>query len=79
MGRYSTPRESRTTFGGAGLAEVAAELGMSRERVRQIERQALAKARALLAARGLTIEHFLDAVQRDRHDCGVDPATPEWR
>lgn len=58
---------------------MAAELGVSRERVRQIEREALAKARALLEMRGLTVEHFLDAIERDRPDCGVEQDTPDWR
>lgn len=47
----------------ATLEEVAAVLGVSRERVRQIEAQALAKVRAALAARGVTADAFLD-VQR---------------
>jgi hypothetical protein len=40
--------------GGASLAEVAAELGVCRERVRQIETQALAKLRRALERQGLT-------------------------
>lgn len=36
------------------LEEVASELGVCRERVRQIEKQALEKVRAGFAARGIT-------------------------
>lgn len=41
------------------MDEVAAELGMSRERVRQIEHRALGKLRKLIAERGLTFEDFV--------------------
>lgn len=41
------------------LREVAAELGITKERVRQIERKALAKLNARLQARGLSAELIL--------------------
>ncbi|HWP29473.1 MAG TPA: sigma-70 family RNA polymerase sigma factor [Chloroflexota bacterium] len=57
--RYLTPREARVLqlrFGLAGeaprtLTEIAAEVGVSRERVRQIEAEALAKLRQAAAFR----------------------------
>jgi hypothetical protein len=42
------------------LGEVAAVLGVSRQRVAQIEAQALDKLRRALAERGYSAEHFLD-------------------
>lgn len=41
------------------LEEVAVELGMSRERVRQIEKEALAKLRKALELRGLSFDALL--------------------
>lgn len=49
---------------GTPLAEIADELGLSRERVRQIEASALAKLRVALEAEGLTaddVHAWLDA------------------
>lgn len=75
MGRYRAPRAMTARHGGARIEDVAAELGLSRERVRQIENAALEKARTLLAERGLTLAHFLGALERDRPDC---PVEQEW-
>ena len=44
----------------ATLEEVAAVLGVSRQRVQQLEAQALQKARRVLERRGIQPEHFLD-------------------
>jgi len=41
------------------LQEIAEEMGLSRERVRQIERQALAKVKAILIAQGYTLDDVL--------------------
>lgn len=52
------------------LAEIGQELGITRERVRQIEAQALRKVRAALVVRGFTVAewreylHTLDAPPR---------------
>lgn len=42
------------------LEEVGHALGVSRERVRQLENRALKKARAILARKGFTLQDFLD-------------------
>lgn len=43
--------------------EVAAVLGISRQRVHQIETEALEKLRAICAARGITASDFYDVVK----------------
>jgi DNA-directed RNA polymerase sigma subunit (sigma70/sigma32) len=47
--------------GGAEMtqADIAAALGVSRQRAIQIEQSALAKARAILSARGMRLEDIL--------------------
>ena len=42
------------------LQEIAEELGVSRERVRQIERQALAKVKAFLIRQGYEPDDFIN-------------------
>lgn len=42
------------------LEEVSQELGISRERVRQLENRALAKAKQILERRGYTLQDLLD-------------------
>ena len=42
------------------LQEIAEELGISRERVRQIERQALVKVKAILIRQGYEPDDFID-------------------
>jgi RNA polymerase nonessential primary-like sigma factor len=42
------------------LQEIAEELGVSRERVRQIERQALAKVKAYLLRQGYEPDDLID-------------------
>jgi hypothetical protein len=51
---------------GCTLEEVGQELGLTRERIRQIEKAALAKVRAGLEAKGITEELWLDHL-RDLH------------
>lgn len=51
--------------GGASLDEVAAELKLSRERVRQIENIALDKCRAILQERGFSLEDMLPSSGTD--------------
>ena len=46
----------------ASFAEIAAELGCSKARVQQIEAQALAKVRVLLAQRGYRAVDLFDAL-----------------
>jgi len=46
------------------LAEVADALGLSRQRVQQVEKVALRKLRRALEARGLTLEDFIADVTR---------------
>ena len=48
------------------LAEIGDELGLTRERTRQILVGALIKAEAILRRRGLTLRDFVDAVDRPR-------------
>jgi DNA-directed RNA polymerase sigma subunit (sigma70/sigma32) len=48
------------------LGEVAAAMGISRQRVQQIEREALGKIRAALEARGLTLDDFVDTARSGR-------------
>ena len=43
--------------------EVAVVLGISRQRVHQIEAEALEKLRAICAARGITAPDFYDVVK----------------
>jgi DNA-directed RNA polymerase sigma subunit (sigma70/sigma32) len=50
--------------------EVAAMLGVSRQRAQQIEQTALAKARAVLERRGLTAADLFDLIQRGHHGGG---------
>jgi hypothetical protein len=50
---------SERFHGGATLLEVAAELGVSRERVRQIECAALAKLRSALEREGLSFQDLV--------------------
>lgn len=45
------------------LGEIAAELGVTRERARQIEARALYKLRVALAMRGYTVADFFDGVK----------------
>jgi len=51
---------TEATRGGATLEEIARELGLCRERVRQIENQAILKCRAWAARRGLDAAALLD-------------------
>lgn len=56
---------------GATFAEIGAELGVSRERARQIEQQALRKLAVILERRGLTLEDLLPT-----HPGGGEPSNP---
>lgn len=58
-----------------GLAEIADVLGVSRERVRQIEEEALAKLRAALEAEGLTAHDVGDWLSR-RPESESDRSVP---
>ena len=60
--------------GGAhnSLEEIADELGVTRERVRQIEEAGLKKLRKMADEEGLTLQDFL-ADDIDRHDATVWP------
>lgn len=57
--RNPCTRRAGYTHGGATLDVVAKELGVSRERVRQIETQALRKLRSWLRWYGLTLDDLL--------------------
>jgi hypothetical protein len=52
---------------------IAAEIGVSRQRVQQLLAKGILKARAACDARGLTWEDFADAMARDGHRCRVEP------
>ena len=45
------------------LAEIGQELGLTRERVRQIEAQALRKVRAALVERGFSLAEWLEHIR----------------
>lgn len=49
---------------GMSLEEVARELGVSKQMVHKIEKRALAKARVLLERHNLTVEDWLDGLQK---------------
>lgn len=51
--------EHRLRDNGRELAEVAAELGVSRQRIQQIERRALRKCRTWCEQRGLDLDLLL--------------------
>jgi len=60
-------RQSTTLAGAEPICsheQIAAQLGVSRERARQIEASALQKARAILQQRGITPAMFLDQWHR---------------
>lgn len=59
MGRK--PRPKKIAIGDDATLDVVAQtLGITRERVRQIEREALAKLRKRLRARGYSVDDFFD-------------------
>ena len=47
--------------------QIGLQLGVTRERARQIEASALRKARLILAKRGISAEMFLDQWHRSAH------------
>lgn len=49
------------------LDEIGTELGVTRERVRQILSGALLKAEKILRARGYGLREFMDAMERSRN------------
>lgn len=57
--REDDDEESAPTPWGMSLSQCAARLGMSRERVREIERSALAKMRRTLEAQGVALTDLL--------------------
>ena len=63
---YYPKRDAGMKFGDyvMTLDEVGRELGVSRERIRQLENRALAKAKKILERRGYTLQDFLDG---ERH------------
>jgi hypothetical protein len=54
--RNPPPSKNERERGGLSLAEIAKREGLSRERIRQIEVEALGKLRAALEAKGWTKE-----------------------
>ena len=50
----------------ASLEEIAAAFGVSRQRAKQLVDGALLKAETILRRLGLTLRHFLDAVDQRR-------------
>lgn len=51
---------SRDDRGGMTLEECGEVMGVTRERIRQVEKKALAKLRAALEAEGLTLEDLIN-------------------
>lgn len=62
MNQPKKPR-AKMTYGVVTLEEIAKELGVSRERVRQIEKSALAKLKANFEQRGYRYEDWVDDVE----------------
>jgi transcriptional regulator len=58
---YEKRAEVREPF--MTLAEIADVMGMSRERVRQIEQRALGKVKRALMAKGMTAEDFFSTLK----------------
>lgn len=58
---YRPKRDAGMKFGDYAMTldQVAQEFGVSRERIRQIENRALAKARVILGRRGYTLQDLL--------------------
>lgn len=58
---YYPKRDAGMKFGDYAMTldEVGLELGVSRERIRQLENRALAKAKVILERRGYTLQDLL--------------------
>ncbi len=59
--------DKKASHGFASLEDIAAELEVSRERVRQIEKKALMKCRQWCEARGIDADILFDLAS-NRHD-----------
>jgi Sigma-70, region 4 len=73
----STPKSTvKHAYGRRGyymdLEDIARELEISREGVRQVQERALGKLKAGLEARGFTLEDLLPDAEPD--DCAIEPA-----
>jgi len=75
---YEKRAEIREPF--MTLAEIADVMGMSRERVRQIEQRALGKIKRALLANGMTAEDFFSTLKYSKpieHDPNADESQYE--
>lgn len=55
--------------------EIAKQMGISAQRVQQLEREALSKARLILESKGYTVEDFFDELRHIQNEEDKSPWT----